>query len=223
MENNDLKQIMENFDKRTLNIYFLLDTSGSSSGEIINVINREMNIINSRISDNIKELKLGNVDTRFRILEYGGFSDNKTSWLTGDRINFDNNINISNLIPEGNTWLSEAIIETSNSLSECDKGTKPYPSIVIIVGDALYSGPEENLIRAIEKLNQVRNDTPIIISVCSFSNQVDGVFNRFVSKDKFNNPLIIDSLSDDNLKKVIGQAKLSVLRPTKVFKGLDII
>jgi uncharacterized protein YegL len=214
MMNDNLQEIMESSDKRTLNVYFLLDTSGSTKDNgIINILNREMNSIDSKFSKIIEELKFGATDIRFRVLKFGGFSYDKLSWIVGSRIEYSSRIGIDTLVGEGNTWLSEAIDEFVDSIETIDRGDQPYPTLVFLVNDGDYSGEDDFLNKAIKRFQQIKDRFAVILAICNFENDIEYIMQPIISRDRFNNLLKLDSFSSENFKHVLSQLKLSMMSP----------
>ncbi len=216
---SDIRDIMEKMDQRTLNVYIAVDTSGSTNTDVHHIIKRELELLSSRVQDSAKKNKLGEVDVRYRMLQYGGF--NKTiHWFTND---FVSSTGIQGYTPEGNTNLSEAVEEIASSVSSIEKGEKPYPSIILFLGDGGYSGEASSLERAIERLKDVKIDHPCIVAFCSFGLEVHQDVKLLISKDKYNNLLVLKDLSDDSITQLLSQVKLSILKPTSVFSDIEIL
>lgn len=214
-----IRDIMSKSDKRTLSIYILLDTSGSTRGEINNIINKEINNLPLKFKEIIEKAKLGDVELRFRVLRYGGFYDDKISWLTGNRTEFDQKISIDSITPEGNTWLSEAITELANSLSEAELGSKPFHPIALIINDGTYSGNEDELLRAMKRLNEVKDTHGgVIVAIASFDETPEPLLNSILTRDRFGNYLVLDDLTIESLKMVTNEIKKSILKPTSSIK-----
>jgi len=211
-----IQDIMSKIDNRTLTIYFMLDTSGSTRGEINNILNREINVLPSRFKSIVDNAKLGNVQIRYRLLRYGGFFDDRISWLVGDRNKFEEVINVDTITPEGNTWLSEGINELVSSLDNVDLGPKPFNPILFILNDGTFSGSEDELIKSMRRLNEIRERLGLLISVVSFERSVEPLLNTIISRDRFNNLMIIENLTSENLKIVMNEINKSQIKPTFV-------
>lgn len=216
MSELNIKEIMAKADNRTLTIYILLDTSGSTNGEVNNIINREMNLLPSRFKNIIDNAKLGNVQIRYRVLRYGGFYDDKINWITGNRNDFEELINIDSINPEGNTWLAEAIDELSESLESVNLGPKPFNPIVFILNDGTFSGNEDELIRAMRRLNEIRDRIGVLVSLVSFESQLEPLLNNIISRDRFNSLMILENLTTESLKSVTNEIKKSLIKPTEI-------
>jgi uncharacterized protein YegL len=212
--NNTLKEIMESSDKRTLNVYFLLDTSGSTKDNgIINILNREMNSIDSKFSKIIDELKFGETELRFRVLTFGGFSYDKLSWIVGSRTDYSSTIGIDSLVADGNTWLAEAIDEFVDSIESIDRGDRPYPTLVFLVNDGDFSGEDNILNKAIKRFQMIKDRFAVILAICNFENDIEYFMQPIISRDRFNNLIKLDTLSSENFKYVLSQLKLSMMSP----------
>lgn len=213
--NENLQEIMESSDKRTLNVYFLLDTSGSTKDNgIINILNREMNSIDSKFTRIIEELKFGDTDVRFRVLTFGGFTYDKLTWIVGTRAEHASTIGIDSLVAEGNTWLSEAIDEFVDSIESIDRGERPYPTLVFLVNDGDYSGEDEILNKAIKRFQLIKDRFAVILAICNFENDIEYIMQPIITRDRFNNLLKLDSFSSENFKHVLSQLKLSMMSPS---------
>jgi uncharacterized protein YegL len=223
MENN-IKDIMETTEHRTMNVYFLLDTSGSTkTNGIINILNREMNSIDNKFSQIVEDLKFGETELRFRVLAFGGFSYDKVRWLVGSRSEFSSTIGIDTLNPEGNTWLSEAIDELVESIEAMDRGEKPYPTLVFLVNDGDFSGEDEVLNKAIKRFQSIKERFAIIMAICNFENDIEYVIQPIISRDRFNNLIKLDSFSIENFKHILSQLKLSIMSPASSLVDDDLI
>jgi uncharacterized protein YegL len=212
MEN--LKNILEYEDKRTLNVYFLLDTSGSTKDNgIINILNREINSIDAKFSEILDDLKFEDTETRFRVLRFGGFNYDKLTWLVGSKTEFSHSISVDTMIPQGNTWLAEALNELVDSLEVIDRGVRPYPTIVFLVNDGDYSGEEDTLNKAIKRLQTIKDRTSIILAICNFEHDIEYIIQPIINRDRFNNMMKLDNLGIENFKYVLSQLKLSMVAP----------
>lgn len=223
MENN-LKNIMESSEHRTMNVYFLLDTSGSTKENgVINILNREMNSIDSKFAQILSDLKFGDTELRFRVLSFGGFSYDKIRWVVGSRSTYAPTIGIDSLVAEGNTWLSEAIDELVDSIESIDRGEKPYPTVVFLVNDGDFSGEDDMLNKAIKRLQTIKDRFAIILAICNFENDIEYVLQPIISRDRYNNLIKLDSLSIENFKHVLSQLKLSIMSPATSLVEDDLV
>jgi uncharacterized protein YegL len=213
----DLKNILNFSEKRTLNVYFLLDTSGSTKANgIINILNREINSIDSKFNEILEDLKFEDTEVRFRILRFGGFNYDKTAWLVGSRNDFSNTISIDTLVAEGNTWLAEALDELVESLEIIDRGVKPYPTMVFLVNDGDFSGDEETLNKVVKRLQTVKDRSSMILAICNFEHDVEYVIQPIITRDRFTNMMKLDNFATENFKYVLSQLKLSMVAPVNI-------
>ena len=213
----DLKNILDFSEKRTLNVYFLLDTSGSTKANgIINILNREINSIDSKFQEILEDLKFEDTELRFRILRFGGFNYDKTSWLVGSRSEYSTTISVDTLVPEGNTWLAEALDELVDSLEIIDRGNKPYPTIVFLVNDGDFSGDEETLNKVVKRLQTVKDRSSMILAICNFEHDIEYIIQPIITRDRFTNMMKLDNFASENFKYVLSQLKLSMVAPVSI-------
>lgn len=137
-----------NVNQKTLNIFYLLDTSGSMTGSKIDQLNRAMREVLSLAS---KQAITSEVNLSMRVIEF----NTSYSWYIGDAANGVKEATWNDLTASGGTNTAGAIQLVTKTLKDTSNlGINPLRPVVILITDGESNNSRETY-AAIDDLKNV--------------------------------------------------------------------
>ncbi|MCL2063206.1 MAG: VWA domain-containing protein [Candidatus Cloacimonetes bacterium] len=190
----------EGIVKERLNMYFLLDSSGSMGGAKIQQLNDCMTTLKPVIQ---AEAKNEGVDVVIRALEFG--STSKATWHTGnmDTGKLINDFIWQSLKATGGTPTASAIEMVTDAIDGRYLGERALRPVVILVSDGGCTDGKPKYTKACQDLVTKHGDNVIRVAI-----GVDGAniaeLEEFASKDiELNKPMVFKAKDAADMVKLI--------------------
>jgi uncharacterized protein YegL len=139
-------EIMGGVSRSKINLFYLLDTSGSMSGERINQLNIAM-VEALSIAEEVANEK--EWDLAIRVIEF----NNVAKWIIGDPMSGQRHIEWKPLTAQGGTDTAGAIKLVKEAMNSTFLGSRALTPVVILITDGESSKPAET----IEAITELKN------------------------------------------------------------------
>jgi len=163
-----LNDLVEAIPRKTMVLFFLIDTSGSMSGSKIGAVNTAID----EVIPELKDVSAANADAQLKIavLEF----DNSARWLTGDEPVHIDSFCWKYAEAGGNTALGDACIKLNNALSVktfMQDAVGSFAPVIILLSDGEPTDEYERSLEELKKNNWFKASIKAAVAIGNDANK----------------------------------------------------